>query len=69
MLVSVCVPVRVVTVESIFRVILPPEPPPLKPVPAVIPVTSPSPEDELPATIKFVTSPVVCVTFAELAVQ
>ena len=56
MLVRVCEPVKVVTVESIaisfalavipvppitFKVTLPLAPPPVKPVPAVIPVTSP----------------------------
>ena len=40
--VSVCVPVSVVTVESIFKVTSPVVPPPDNPVPAVTDVISPT---------------------------
>jgi hypothetical protein len=42
LLVKVCVPVNVATVESIDNVTAPEVPPPLKPVPAVTPEISPS---------------------------
>ena len=52
--VSVCVPVRVTTVESIFKVTGPDTPPPLSPVPAVTEVISPEEEVLVVVVVDFV---------------